>query len=231
MSPPGGRAVPGLPTLDEYLAGWQQLHGTDPTASRLVHGWLHGSYVLARPLARWRVAPTAVTVAGLLVSAAVVPLALAGGRWPLLAAPVVVASGVLDNLDGAVAVLTGRTSRWGALADALADRLSDAAYVVALWALGAPAWLAVVAAGLGALHEYARARAGGLGLPDAAVITVAERPTRVVGATMFLLAAGLYPAAAATWATVGAALGVVVGLVGLLQLLPTLRRRLLEPGD
>lgn len=216
------------PSLQEYLAGWERLHGTDPRASRLVHGWLRGSYVLARPLARLGISPNAVTAVGVLVAAAVVPLALAGGRWPLLAAPVVVVAGVVDNLDGAVAVLSGRTSRWGALADALADRVSDAAFVVALWALGAPVWLAVVAAGLGFLHEYARARAGGLGLPDAAVITVAERPTRIIGATMFLLAAGIYPGAAATWATAGAAFGVAVGALGLLQLLPTLRRRLLD---
>ncbi|MGN6611338.1 MAG: CDP-alcohol phosphatidyltransferase family protein, partial [Angustibacter sp.] len=154
VSPSGPPSLPDLPTLQEYLAGWQRLHGTDPRASRLVHGWLRGTYVLARPLARLRVSPNAVTVLGVLVAAAVLPLALAGGRWPLLAAPVVVVSGVVDNLDGAVAVLTGRTSRWGALADALADRVSDVGYVVALWLLGAPAWLAVVAGGVAMLHEY-----------------------------------------------------------------------------
>ncbi|KQX64413.1 CDP-alcohol phosphatidyltransferase family protein [Angustibacter sp. Root456] len=221
------RSVVTLPSLGEYLAGWERLHGTDPRASRLVHGWLRASYLLARPLAGRGVSPNAVTAVGVVVAAAVVPLALAGGRWPLLAAPVVVVSGVVDNLDGAVAVLTGRTSRWGALADALADRVSDAVYVVALWLLGAPGWLAVVAGALAMLHEYARARAGGLGLPDAAVITVAERPTRVVGATMFLLAAGVYPGSVA-WPTAGAVFGAVVGATGLLQLLPTLRRRLLD---
>lgn len=219
---------PDLPTVQEYLAGWQHLHGTDPGASRVVLGWLRGTYVLARPLVRLGVSPNTITVLGVLVAAAVLPLAGAGGRWPLLAAPVVVVSGVVDNLDGAVAVLTGRTSRWGALADALADRVSDAVYVVALWLLGAPTWLAVIGGSLVMLHEYARARAGALGLPDAAVITVAERPTRVVGATMFLLAAGIYPGSATSWATAGAAFGVVVGVLGLLQLLPTLRRRLLD---
>jgi phosphatidylglycerophosphate synthase len=212
--------------FDAYLAGWQQLHGTDPRASRLVSGWLRVSYVLARPLARRGVTPTALTVLGVVVSAAVVGLAAAGGRWPLLAAPLVVLSGLLDSLDGAVAVLSGRSTRWGALVDALADRVSDVLYCAALWLLGAPGWLAVAAATLAFLHEYARARAGGLGLDDAATITVAERPTRVVGATMFLLAAGLYPSAAGSWATAGAAFGVVAGVVGLLQLLPTLRRRL-----
>jgi CDP-diacylglycerol--glycerol-3-phosphate 3-phosphatidyltransferase len=215
-------------TFEEYLAGWERLHGTDPRASVLVRGWLRVSYALAGPLVRARVPPTALTAAGVLVAVAVVPLALAGGRWPLLAAPVVVLSGLLDGLDGAVAVVARRTSRWGALADSLADRVSDAAYCAALWALGAPAWLAVVAGALGYLHEYARARAGGLGLADAVTITVAERPTRVVGAMMFLLAAGLYPSAAGDWGTAGASFGVALGALGVLQLLPALRRRLLD---
>ncbi len=214
--------------LDAYLSDWQRLHGTDPRSSRMVLGWLRISHAVALPLARRGVPPNAITLAGVVVAAAVVPLALAGGHWPLLAAPVVVVSGLVDSLDGAVAVLSRRASRWGALADALADRVSDAAYCVALWLLGAPAWLAVLAGGLGYLHEYARARAAGLGLTEAGTITVAERPTRIVGATMFLLAAGLYPASAEVWATAGAAFGAVVGVVGLAQLLPVLRRRLLD---
>lgn len=217
--------------FDAYLRGWQRLHGTDPGASRLVRGWLRVSYAVGRPLAAHGVAPNGLTVVGVVVAAGVVPLAVAGGRWPLLAAPLVVLSGLLDSLDGAVAVLSGRTSRWGALADALADRVSDAAYAVALWYLGAPGWLVAVAAALAFLHEYARARAGGLGLADAVTITVAERPTRVVGATMFLLAAGTYPSAAGSWAGAGAAFGAVTGAVGLGQLLIALRGPLLAAGS
>lgn len=210
----------------EYLDGWARLHGVDPRASRLVHGWLSLSYAAARPLAAARVPPDGLTLLGLVVACAVVPLAALGGRWPLLAAAVAVVSGLADNLDGAVAVLTGRTSRWGAVLDALADRVADAAYVVALVVLGAPVPLAALAGGLSFLHEYARARAAGAGLDDAGVITVAERPTRVIGATAFLLGAGLYPSHAEGWASAGAAFGALVGLVGLAQLLVVVRRRL-----
>ncbi len=59
------------------------------------------------------------------------------------------------------------------------------------------------------------------------MITVSERPTRIVGATMFLLAAGVYPGAASSWATAGSAFGAVVGFVGLVHLLVVVRRRLL----
>jgi CDP-diacylglycerol--glycerol-3-phosphate 3-phosphatidyltransferase len=166
------------------------------------------------------------------VSLAVIPLALAGGRWPLLAVPVVVVSGLVDNLDGAVAVLTGRASRWGAVLDSLADRCSDAAYVVALLVLGGlsdPPWVvacAGAAALLVVLQEYARAVAAAKGMSDVGVVTVSERPTRVIGAAMFCLGAGLYPESADAWGAVGLVFGVAAGLVALTQLLLVVRRRL-----
>ncbi|WP_460460488.1 CDP-alcohol phosphatidyltransferase family protein [Angustibacter peucedani] len=181
---------------------------------------------MARPFVAARVAPDVLTVLGLLVACAVVPLAALGGRWPLLAALVVVVSGLADNLDGAVAVITGRTTRWGAVLDALCDRVADGAAVVALAVLGAPPWLAALAAGTALAHEYLRARATAAGLDDAGVITVAERPTRIIGATAFLLGAGLYAGSASSWATAGAAFLAAVGAVGLAQLLVVVRRRL-----
>jgi hypothetical protein len=71
------------------------------------------------------VSPDVLTAWGVLVSAAVAAVAAAGGRWPLAAVGIVVLAGLLDNLDGAVAILSGRTTRWGYVLDSLADRLSD----------------------------------------------------------------------------------------------------------
>ena len=76
----------------------------------------------------------------------------------LLGLVIVVASGLLDNLDGAVAVLTDRVTARGALADTVCDRLADAAYGGAFWALGAPAWVAIAWVALSWLAEYVRAR-------------------------------------------------------------------------
>lgn len=216
-----------VPTRDEFLRRWSTAHGgVDPAGTRFVHGWLTLVHRLARPLAAARVSPDLLTLVGLVTALAVLAPAAAGGRWPLLAPVVVVASGLLDSLDGAVAVMTGRTSRWGGVLDALADRVSDAAYCAALWLLGAPAWLAVVAAAIGWLHEYARARSAAMGLADVATITVSERPTRIVVATMFLLGTGVYASAADGWATAGAAATATIGVVGFVQLLVVLRRRL-----
>ena len=63
----------------------------------------------------------------------------------LLAVVLVVVSGLLDGLDGAVAVLTDRATRWGHVLDSLVDRCSDGLYLVALWLVGAPAGVCVAA--------------------------------------------------------------------------------------
>jgi CDP-diacylglycerol--glycerol-3-phosphate 3-phosphatidyltransferase len=65
-----------------------------------------------------------------------------------------------------------------------------------------------------------------VGLDDIGILTVGERPTRVIVVAMFLLAAGIYPEAATTWATAGAAASLVIGAVALGQLLVVVRRRL-----
>ncbi len=217
----------GVPSRAEYLARWSELHGGyEPASSRLTGGWLALVYVLAAPLARRRVPPDAVTMLGALAAGAVVWLGALGGRWVLAAAAVVVLSGLLDNLDGAVAVLTDRATRWGYVLDSVVDRVCDALYLVALWVVGAPPWVCVLAGALTGLQEYARARAGAAGMSEVGVVTVSERPTRVIVTAMFLLGAGLSPPSAAQWATWGAYAWLALGVVGLVQLLATIRRTL-----
>lgn len=216
-----------LPSREEYFSGWAQLHGGyDPATSWLVRAWLGWTYRLARPLAAARVPPDLLTLVGVLVSAAVVGVCALGGRWVLLAPAVVVLGGLLDNLDGAVAVITGRVSRWGSVLDSMADRVGDLLFVLALWVVGAPGWWCVLGAASMLLQEYARARAGAVGMTEIGVVTVWERPTRVIVTAVFLLGAGLHIRAAQGWATAGAAAWVGLGAVGLGQLLVVVRRRL-----
>ncbi|NNH23484.1 hypothetical protein [Pseudokineococcus marinus] len=58
------------------------------------------------------------------------------------------------------------------------------------------------------------------------MVTVGERPTRVLVVAATALVAGLRPQDAATWAAVGAWAALVVAVVALGQLLPVLRRQL-----
>jgi phosphatidylglycerophosphate synthase len=216
-----------VPDLRGYLARWAPLHGGyEPAPGSLAGRWLTLAYRVARPLAARGMAPDALTAWGVLVSAAVAVAAAPGGRWPLLATAVVVLAGLLDNLDGAVAILTGRTSRWGYVLDSLADRLSDTAYLVPLWFLGAPGPVCAVGGALMGLQEYTRARAGNAGMGEVGVVTVWERPTRVILTAGLLLGSGLLVGHADLIATAGAIAWIALGAVGNTQLLLVVHRRL-----
>ncbi len=162
-----------------------------------MRGWLGIVQALGRPLARRGVQPDVLTLTAVWAAGLVVALSGLGGRWPLLAGVVLVASGMLDNLDGCVALLQGRASRWGYVLDSAVDRVSDAAYLLAAVLVGCPVWLAAATAFAVLLMEYVRARSGAAGGSDVGVVTVAERPTRVLVLAPVLLLSGLVPAAAA----------------------------------
>jgi phosphatidylglycerophosphate synthase len=216
---------------DEYLSAWSRWHGgTDPDDSRLVRGWLTLAYTLARPLAGW--SPLLATALGLLVAGAAIGPAAAGGGWLVAAGLLVGLSGLLDSLDGALAIAGGTASRRGFVLDSAVDRVTEVAYAVALWVAGAPGWLAVAFGALCWLPDYLRARAGQAGVTETGAISVWERPTRVVMAGVTLAGAGVTPALvpaaeASAWVvTCGAAVGGLLGVVGTAQLGVQLRRAL-----
>jgi CDP-diacylglycerol--glycerol-3-phosphate 3-phosphatidyltransferase len=188
------------------------------------------TYRLGAPLARTGIPPDAVTLLAVAVTALALIPAAAGGPWPVLAVVVVVASGLLDNLDGCVAVLLSRTSRWGYVLDSLADRFCDALYLLTLWLAGAPAGLCVGAGGAIVLLEYGRARSAGAGFDEIGLVTVGERPTRIVVTSFGLFFAGLVPSYASWSAGAGAAATLGVSLIGAAQFLLVVRRRLGSGG-
>ncbi len=180
---------------DEHLTSWAGLHMTE-VPHGFVGRWLEATAGIARPLARAGVTPNSVTVAALGAAAAAVPLAAVPGRRGAAAACVAAtAAGVLDGLDGAVAVQSGRTTSVGFLLDSVLDRLADAALPAALAvsvATRCPSRarqanrLAVASAAAAWWLEYVRAR-GTLALPpERQVVTPGERPTRIVLAAVGL---------------------------------------------
>ncbi|SES17724.1 CDP-alcohol phosphatidyltransferase family protein [Lentzea albida] len=210
------------------VAGWSRLHGEDVSGNRLVVGWLRLVHVLARPLDR--VPPDALSAAGVVVAGGAVAAAAAGGRWALLALLLVVSAGVLDGLDGAVALRTGRARPLGAVVDAVADRLADLALVLVLFALGAGAWWCAAIGVSVMLHEYTRAKAQGVGMTSAGAITVAERPTRVVVVAIACAGTGLAPGGTPVtgwgWAAVSALVWAACAVAGFGQLAAGIRREL-----
>jgi phosphatidylglycerophosphate synthase len=217
-------AAPPPPGREGYFDRWAATHGGyDPRSNLLVRGWLAVAYAVARPLAAARVPPDVVTLCGVLASAGVVVLAGLEGGWLLLAAGLAVVAGLLDNLDGAVAVLRGRVSSYGTVLDSTCDRLSDLLLVAALWAAGGPAVACVLGGSLMLLQEYVRATAAVAGMREVGVVTVWERPTRVIVTSTFLAAAALL---GDPWPALGAWAWVGLGFVGVSQLSVAVRRRL-----
>lgn len=211
-----------------YFDRWAELHGGyDPrTGNPWLRGWLSMVYAIARPLARLGVQPDVLTLSSVWVAAAVFVSADAGGRWAILAAWVLVASGLLDNLDGAVAVLQERTTAWGYVLDSAADRVSDAVFLAAVVSLGAPLELGVACGFLLFLLEYVRARAGNAGGDDVGRITIAERPNRVILLAAAILSAGVFLDHRDAIVTAGMAVLTGITLLGLGQLLVAIRRQL-----
>lgn len=228
---------PPVDSIDGYFDRWSRLHGdVDPRGSWLVRGWLTIAYRCAKPLCTLGLSPNGVTVVGVAVSA-LVPLiawvssanSIPGLLW--LAVFVTALSGLLDSLDGAVAVIGGRTSRGGYVLDSLADRISDAALLAALWLIGSPGILVAIAIFIGYLQEYARARATAAGVDEVGVVSISERPTRIVIVAVFvgLCAWAPYGFTTANWATYGAGVAAAVAAIGFGQVALALGHRLRQP--
>jgi archaetidylinositol phosphate synthase len=220
---------------EEYLDAWSRWHGGADTQAPLVRGWLTLAHTLARPLAG--LPPAAVTAAGAAVAVAAVPAAATGGAWLVGAGLLVGLSGLLDSLDGALAIGTGRASQRGFVLDSVVDRLTEAGYAAALWVAGAPGWLAVAFGALCWLPDYLRARAGQAGVHRTGPISLWERPTRVAMAGLTLGGAGVVSGievagmhGAVLVVTAGAAVGTLLGVLGTVQLGRWLRGELAGPG-
>jgi len=158
-------------TGDEHVEDWADLHLTQPPTG-FVGAWLRASAAVARPLAKAGISPNAVTVAAMVVGVAAVPLALIDG-WlgPALACLAVTLSGLLDALDGAIAVQAQRATKVGFLLDSALDRVADAAFPAALAiAAGEGAWVAVAATAACWYLEYVRARASLAEAPEPAAV-------------------------------------------------------------
>ncbi|WNV87600.1 CDP-alcohol phosphatidyltransferase family protein [Umezawaea sp. Da 62-37] len=212
------------------VAGWSRLHGEDVSTSRVVVIWLRVVHGLAAGRFLGRVHPDVLSAASVVVAAAAVAVVAAGGRWPLAASALVLAAGVLDGLDGAVALRTGRARPLGAVVDAVSDRLADLCLVGILVVLGADSRLGVALGAGVLLHEYARAKAQSVGMGSAGSITVAERPTRIIVAVIACAGAGLAPTGTPgtgwDWGVVCGVVWAACAVVGGVQLVIGIRREL-----
>jgi len=156
----------------EFLDTWSALHG-GAKIEGIVKAWLSISYAIVKPLAKLRVTPNALTLGGLIFA---ILLWQFPHSWP--AALFLIASLMLDGIDGSLAIVTRVTSKFGAFTDSFVDRLSEVFWALALYELGAPKALVFIALVAAFTQEYLRARSGGLGHNEIGIVTICERPVR-----------------------------------------------------
>jgi len=207
-------------TFDEYLLSWSRLH-SQAKASAIVRMWLRAAFWCSSPFIRF--GPNAVTFFGALVMLLTIPLA---HTRPICAAVAMPLIGLIDNIDGIVAVRSQRVSRYGAFLDSVVDRLVDIACVGLIISFGAPITLAILAVMTTLLLEYIRARASSLGATDVGVISIAEKPTRVILTFMTLLCIALFPFDQEVVSTISIITWSTVGMIGIFQVWPAMRRQL-----
>ena len=159
-------------TKNEFYLAWSKLHG-DAKIAGIVKGWLSTSFSTSKALARIRVTPNALTILGLVFG--VLLYMNANAIWAPL---ILVISLICDGVDGSLAIITGKSSKWGALLDSVVDRLTEVFWILALYSLGVDSKILIAVLILASAQEYLRARAGGVGLTQVGVVTIAERPVR-----------------------------------------------------
>jgi CDP-diacylglycerol--glycerol-3-phosphate 3-phosphatidyltransferase len=156
----------------EFKAKWSSLH-SDAETTGIVGAWLNISYRFGLICTLLRISPNALTMLGLL--GAVATALTAQTAWAIL---FLVFSLFCDGIDGSVAIFQHRESKFGATLDSVVDRISEALWFYALYAIGVPAWIPITLWSVAAFQEYARAKLTSLGVSDIGVVTPAERPVR-----------------------------------------------------
>jgi CDP-diacylglycerol--glycerol-3-phosphate 3-phosphatidyltransferase len=157
---------------NEFKAKWSSLH-SDAETTGIVGAWLNISYRFGLICTLLRISPNVLTALGLL--GAVATAATAQTAWAIL---FLVFSLFCDGIDGSVAIFQHRESKFGATLDSVVDRISEALWFYALYAIGVPAWIPITLWSVAAFQEYARAKLVSLGISDIGVVTPAERPVR-----------------------------------------------------
>lgn len=157
---------------DEFQSKWSSLH-SDAKTHGIVGSWLNISYRFGLICTLLRISPNLLTLFGLL--GAIATALTANSMWAIV---FLVFSLFCDGIDGSVAIFQNRDSKWGATLDSVADRISEALWFYALYAIGLPAWIPITLWCVASFQEYARAKLISLGVSDIGVVTPAERPVR-----------------------------------------------------
>jgi CDP-diacylglycerol--glycerol-3-phosphate 3-phosphatidyltransferase len=212
----------------EYLQAWKSLHsGVDPGANVWVRGYLQVMLSISRLLSTLKVSPNTFTLVSGISIIASSGYFLASEN--LLAIAMLAFIGLLlDGVDGSLAILQGRASKFGAVLDSVNDRIQESIlYISVSWILfssGFSLWITtalLLSLTATLLLEYARTRA-----QVEVKVTIWERPTRVIVITFFVITASWFKAFDAELLYAMSALAMVLSGVGLYQQFQDAKRQL-----
>jgi CDP-diacylglycerol--glycerol-3-phosphate 3-phosphatidyltransferase len=143
---------------------------------------------IGRGIARTGITPNALTTLGILLTGVATGLVIAD--HPVAGGWVLVAGGLMDTFDGAVARATGKSTPFGGFYDSISDRISDGIILVGLawWLRDDPRLfiLAAVALVAAQVTSYVRAKAEAIDLScSIGILERAERAILLMAALVF----------------------------------------------
>jgi CDP-diacylglycerol--glycerol-3-phosphate 3-phosphatidyltransferase len=158
--------------------------------SNLIEDWARGiARQVGRFVAKSRLSPNALTIIGFLLNFPAAYILAQGQSWSWWVGGVLVLfAGAFDMLDGAVAKVTGKTTKFGAFLDSTLDRGSEVVVFLGLllYFRSGPATdqyygsiLVYIAIAGSLLVSYVKARAEGLGM-ECKGVGLLPRPERVL---------------------------------------------------
>jgi archaetidylinositol phosphate synthase len=121
--------------------------------------------------------PNGATLIGFMF--AIIAPILAYYRIYVLIPIMIVLSGLMDVVDGAIARATNKTTKFGAYLDSLTDRISDMLFFLALIFAGVNPYLSIIALGFSEVVSYARSKGELLGVKMEGV-GLLERSERLI---------------------------------------------------
>lgn len=206
----------------DYESAWSTLHG-EAQPSAMIRVWLRFMFVITTPLLR--ISPNTVTLGSGLFAVGLAALARESALYWLVAIGIFLL-GILDGVDGVLAVRRNQVTAWGAFLDSIIDRLVDVAIAVMLVAAGADPLAVMIAVTLTLVHEYMRARAASVGYRLIGVVSVAEKPTRIILGLIAFTACSVVPGRADVFTTISAWVWLLLALIGVTQLFVSYRKSL-----
>ena len=189
----------------------------------MIRMWLRFMFVITTPL--MRVSPNVITLSSGLFAVGLAVLARVPACYWLVALGIFLL-GILDGVDGVLAVRRNQVTQWGAFLDSMIDRVVDVAIGLMLVFAGADPLVVLIAVTLTLVHEYMRARAASVGYRLIGVVSVAEKPTRIILGMVAFTACSVMTGHAQSFATICAWVWLWLAFIGLTQLFTAYRKAL-----